>query len=211
MSDLLSRPTPLDKCLLGIALPLDRDRFFYELEAENPKDFAKIFEKRHPTKGYRSWETTLWNMYETNIVKPVKKVITSVEKFGVSVIPDFSLAHLNRMSDFEVVTIVGHWLNSQEKIEMADGVYSTREFIDAIPQNSECMLDLIVCESVILLDEIKRRFQNITVFGYRTRIEFHAALYAYNCIIYEMNKNQSLNYLSATTLAKTKLSIISNK
>jgi hypothetical protein len=205
MQDLVFRPTQFNKCLLGITLPLDKDRFFRELEPNNPKDYVKCFEKKESIRGLRSWETVLWNKYEKNIVTTIRRIQSEVENSGVTVITDFALSHLRLIENFDVVTIIGHWLDSREKIELADNLYSSMEFIDAIPQNTECMLDLTVCNSILLLDEIKKYRKDIIVFGYTTHISVYIALLTYRCIIHEMNNNKSLNYLDATELAKTKI------
>jgi hypothetical protein len=205
MKDLVFRPTPLNKCLLGITIPLDRDRFLQELDENSPKDYIKRYEKKEFIRKLRSWKTVLWNGYEKNIVNPIRKIQSDVEKSGVSVVSDFSFSHLDLIKDFDVVTIIGHWSGSLEKIELADNLYSIAEFISGIPIDAECMLDLTVCRSVLLLDEIKRYCKNMIVFGYTEEVSLYLALSTYRCIIYEMEKNKSLNYLDATALAKTKI------
>jgi hypothetical protein len=185
---------------------MDKERFFQELEDQSPKDFAKSRVK-NISKGFLS--NSKWKQYEKEIVKPFEKVKVDVEKWGVSVIEDFSLSHLQLMNDFETVTIIGHWLSSCEKVEMADGLYSVTEFVNAIPQNAECMLDLIICNSVILLDEIKKYFHDIIVFGNIAPIPYQIALSLYRCVIYELQSDKSLSYLDATARARKIVKLLS--
>jgi hypothetical protein len=187
---------------------MEKDRFFQELEEQSPKDFAKSRVKS-VSKGFLS--SSKWKRYEKEIVKPFRGVKADVEKCGVSVIEDFSLSHLQLIGDFEAVSIIGHWLPSCEKVEMADGLYSVREFVDAIPQNAECMLDLIICNSIILLDEIKKYFRDIIVFGNINTAPYQIALSLYRCVIYELQSDKSLNYLDATALARKKVKLLSKK
>ena len=201
MKDLAFRTTPLHKCLLGMTLPITKDRFFQEIGTDSPKDFAKFTIKDISCYNNNS----KWEHYENNVVKPFKEIKTFAEKAGVYVVEDFSLSHLQQMSNFDIVTIVGHWVSSCEKVEMADGLYSTTGFFNAIPPNTECMLDLIICNSAILLEKIKQKFHDIIVFGNKEPINFNIAISVYRCIIYEMQRDKSLNYLDATVLAKNKI------
>ena len=200
-NELTFRPTPLKKCLLGITIPQTQEAFYRDLRPDSPKDFAKSFSKK--LSGCN--ENFIWNKYESDIVKLVKKVQSEVQKLGVTVILDFSLNHLKHLENYDVVTIIGHWISHCEKIELADGIYSTNEFIDVIPTNAGCMLDLTVCNSTILADEIKKHFRKIIVFGFEAPISIETNLLIYKYIIQVMYNDEKLNYLDAFSLVKTQI------
>jgi hypothetical protein len=200
-NELTIRPTLLKKCLLGITIPLTKDAFYQSLHSDNQKKFAKLFAKK--LSGCN--ENFIWEKYETEIVNLIRKVQTEVQKLGVTVITEFSLNHLKQIENYDVVTIVGHWVNHYNKIELADGLYSTNEFINVIPKNTECMLDLTVCSSVFLQDEIKKYFHSIIVFGFSTPISIQISLLIYKFIIQEMNNDKTLNYLKAYSSVKLKI------
>jgi hypothetical protein len=207
MKGLAFHPTPFNKCLLGITLPLNKNRFFKELESDSPKDFAKwIINTKIPCHQKKA----KWEYWEREVIKPFKELKVIVEKLGICVVEDFSLSHLRLIKDFDVVTIIGHWLESCEIVEMSDDVYSAIEFVNSIPKNTECMLDLTICNSAILLDKIKKQFQNMIVFGNTNLVPYSIALDTYKCVIYEMQQDKSLNYLDATVLVRKKIMNIFN-
>ena len=196
MNDLTLLPTPLNKCLFGFGLPLEKDVFLKESQSESHKDFAKKF-KRGLNDNFR------WEEYNKNVAKQAKAVMTYAEKMGVHVISNFTIEDMKYAQDYDVVTIVGHWLNKEEKVELADATHSVNEFVSAIPQNTKCMLDLTICQSVILLDEIKKRFgSNVIVFGNSISISIQICLFIYEQTIREMIKNENLNFLDAVHTVK---------
>lgn len=206
-NELCFRPTPLKKCLFGFGLPLEKDIFFNELQSDSPKDFAKWFKKSHYLENMN--DNFVWSEYKNNVSKIVKEVMENVKQLGVTVIPNFTLADLKLAKDFDVVTFFGHWLNNEEKVEFADDVHSIDEIISAIPQNTKFMLDLNVCNSVKLLDVIKKRFgSNIIVFGNIEPISLQIFLRIYEYAIQKMSNDNTLNYLDA--IASTKLEFIDN-
>ena len=207
MSQLCFRATPPKKCLFCFGLPLEKDVFFNDLQTDSPKDFAKWFRKSHCLENFNN--NFVWNEYENNISKTVKQAMANVEKLGVTVIPNFALADLKLAKDFDVVTIFGHWLSNGKKVEFADGIYSVDEIISAIPHNTEFMLDLNVCYSVILLDEIKKHFgRNIIVFGNKEPISIQIFLRIYEHTIKALSEDNTLNYLDA--IASKKIEFINN-
>jgi hypothetical protein len=193
-NELTLRPTPLEKCLLCMTLPLTQEKFFDELHESNPKDFAKTYKREVPVLS----DQFCWERHE-KLINYFDRVQHEVKDSGINVITDFSLSHMKCINNYDVVTIIGHWLEESQKIELADGVYSIDDFINAIPMGTECMLDLTVCHSSILLKKIKNRFRKkIIVFGFSKRIITQYWLLIYLTVIREMNRNKSLNYLGAS-------------
>jgi len=186
---------------LGITLPLTKEKFFRELHDDSPKDFAKTYQQ----KACSLSEQCYWKIHE-KYVNLIIKVCREVEKLGVHVITDFSLAHMKAIKDYDVVTILGHWVEKCGKIELSDDIYSPDDFMNAIPNGTHCMLDLTVCESVILLQEIKKRFLgDIIVFGFTIRIKVQYWLLIYLFVIRKMKHCPSLNYLRATEQVRTEI------
>ena len=200
-NELTFRPTPLEKCLLGITLPLTKEKFFRELHEDSPKDFAKTYPRTAPGLNKQIY----WEKHET-LVNLIDEVSCEVEKLGVHVITDFSIGHMKSIKDYDVVTILGHWVNHSNRIELPDDIYSPNDFMNAIPNGTHCMLDLTVCESVILLKEIKKRFLgDIIVFGFTVPITARYWLFVYQSVIREMKRCSSLNYLDATALVRKRI------
>lgn len=199
MNELAFRPTPPEKCLLGFGLPLTKETFFKDRLTKTDKDFAKNFKKALNAQ-------LAWEEYDEHVVRQANKVMDFARKAGVYVIPDFTLGDIKYATDFEVVTIIGHQVNKTEKVELADGTHSVNEFVSAIPSNTECMLDLTICKSIILLNEIKKRFGgNMIVLGNAMPVSLQICLLVYELTIQKILVNKNLNYLDAITLVKKEI------
>jgi hypothetical protein len=134
--------------LFGFGLPLEKDVFLKELQTDSEKDFAKSY--RENRSGFS--ENFVWNEYENNICKITREVMNRVEKFGVQIISNFKLNDLKNIGGFDVVTIVGHWLDDKQKAEFSDGIYSATEITSVIPSDIECMFDSMICNSINVMN-----------------------------------------------------------
>jgi len=195
-SALTTKPTSLNKCLLGIGIPLTKEAFIESLQTENQKDFIKSKIQKQNVSN-----STLWDLYKQTIVNTSLEILKKIEKIGVTVICDFSLKHLQLIENYETTTIIGHWVENQEKIELADGTHSILEFTNAIPQDIECMLDLTVCQSEKLLSQIKKRNENIYVRCFSSKVDFRHNLLYYQLIINILKNDKKLNFLEARNIA----------
>jgi hypothetical protein len=182
----LFRPTPLNKCLLGIGLPIDKESFLMDLQDDN-KDFAKRIHT--------------WKEYEQQGLWIINEVLSYAKEVGVNVIDKFTINDLRLIEVFDVITIVGHGVNKGEKIELADKIHSIDGFISAIPFDRECFLELVICNSYKLQKQIKKKFKNINVLGYNVSVALELLLY-YKEIIRRV-KDYNMNYLDAYLEVKT--------
>ena len=199
VEELCFRPTPPNKCLFGFGLPLEKDVFFKELQTDSEKDFAKSYRKHRS--GFN--ENFVWNEYENNICKITYEVMNRVKRLGVHVVSSFTLNDLKNISGFDVVTIVGHWLDDKQKAEFSDGIYSAKEITSVIPSNTECMFDSMICNSINVMNEIKKRFGNkIICFANMNTITLQVFLRIYEQTIEKLAKNKNLNYLDSMVLTK---------
>jgi|GEM_PF-2593402 len=199
MEELCFRPTLPNKCLFGFGLPLGKDLFLKELQTDSEKDFAKSYRKNR----FDFSENFVWNEYENNICKITHEVMNNVKKIGVRVIPNFTLDDLKNISGFDVVTIFGHWLDDKQKAEFSDGIYSATEIASVIPSDTECMFDSMICNSINVMTEIKKRFgDKIICFANMDTISFQVFLRIYEQTIIKLAENESLNYSDAMKLTK---------
>ena len=199
MEELCFRPTPPDKCLFGFCLPLEKDVFFKELQADSEKDFAKSYRKKRSDFS----ENFVWNEYDNNICKTAKEVMNNVKKSGVQVISNFVIDDLKNISGFDVVTIFGHWLDDKQKAEFSDGIYSATEISSVIPSDTECMLDSMICNSINVMTEIKKRFgDKIICFANMDTISFQVFLRIYEQTIIKLAEDKNLNYSDAIVSIK---------
>ena len=209
MEELCFRPTPPNKCLFGFGLPLRKDIFLKELRADSEKDFAKSFRKKRSDFS----ENFVWDEYENNICKITQEVMNNVKKLGVQVISNFTLDDFKNISGFDVVTIFGHWLDDKQKVELSDGIYSAQEISSVIPSDTECMLDSMICNSINVMTEIKKRFGGkIICFANMGTISFQVFLRIYEQTIIKLVENENLNYSDAiVSIKKEYINYIKNQ
>lgn len=188
-----SNPTRLDRCLLGISLPMRKMDFIGDLHPDNPKDYAKS--RKRLFSGYN--DDFLWENDHEGIVRLIEKVCDNVQKLGVDVVYDFSLKDVHRIEGYEVATIVGHWVESVNGVELYDGVYSPDEFINEIPRDGNYILNLSICHSTVLQDKIKRTLNNIIVHGNKETISLEISLLIFQYVMRTLYSNKKQNYLDA--------------
>jgi hypothetical protein len=154
MTSAIERLVKPRDCGLAFGLPLTEAEFRDGLDPQSPQDWVKHF---------RSWygdplPDALWSdYYLPEVVAPARQLIQSAGRIGVTVYPSFSLENLAEVAGRHIVlTLVSHWLEDGS-VELSNGVYSAECFATALPDEYHYLLDLMICQSIRLADEVKKR------------------------------------------------------
>ena len=125
-------------------------------------------------------------------VRLISSVTKELRNFGVTVLENFKFNDLMKITDYEIFTIVAHWIEKDRKIEFFDGLYSSTDIINKIPIDYKGILDLTICNSTLLQNELKRKRTNIVIANKQpATLEFRLILYK--------NVINSMNYTDALT------------
>lgn len=117
-------PTSPRDCVLLIAAPLDRDRFFADLERRD-KEFARNFQRQFAALN----DAALWRAYEP-YASVAKEVGTRVSELGVRVIENVTLADFrDSLTAYEVTTLVGHWRSARFREDDIVNAAAVRAYI----------------------------------------------------------------------------------
>ena len=107
-------PTKAHDCALAIAVPLTRDDFLRDLNAEDPsrKDFVLRLSRE---RIYASLSHEfLWNEVYKPIASVLHSCIEEIERLGVRVFRNVTLDDLAALfSQFRVITLITHWKGTE--------------------------------------------------------------------------------------------------
>src|SRR5262245_18897161 len=144
-------------CALVLAIPQSRAEFLGELDEECPKTFIKNYAvKLGEIDGER-----LWRRYQ-RYAELSQSVSQEVAGYGVAVVSSATCdAFLATLPRFAVVTLVAHWEPAHDGdesgcVQFDDGMFAADSIVDQIADDYQGLLDLTVCESVVLGEAIKR-------------------------------------------------------
>ena len=144
-------------CALAFGLPLTEEEVRSELSASSNKDWIKHFSAFYPKLSL----DTLWRgFYVPEVVRPVQQLIQTAQSLGVTVYPACSLQQLTEAAaKHDVLTLVSHWTADGE-VELRDGLHSPQNVAELFPAGYDGVLDLMICQSVLLAATLKQRFPN---------------------------------------------------
>lgn len=155
----LRKRTLPKKLLLLSALPFDKDSFFRACHSQC-SDFIDTLKIQYNTVDVDS----LWSRYQRYAVQ-MSKTFSIVRKYGGTVITDFQLSDLQRISDYDVVIILAHHSDLSDEIEISNRMIRTREFVERIPLGCKVILDITSCYSAHLIPWIKARIPDSKIIG----------------------------------------------
>ena len=155
MSNIFDKIHKPKNCLLLIALPVTEGDFYKDLEEASLKDYAKL---RARLMKFRP--EFLWKIDHLPLVNLLKNTGRIVEQEGVTIKWNVTLKDLNDISSFDIVTLIAHYTNETGQVELYDKLHTVNEVVLSIDEHFRGILDLSVCNSTILQDKIKERFEN---------------------------------------------------
>lgn len=148
---------------MAIALPLTESEFFTSLSPESLKDYAKS-RARHFGHGFSP--RGLWEHDHKNLLHLIDDIVRRVRELGVNVKLGFGLADFDdpNFLEAEVFTLVAHWVDEKQAVELSDGLHPVSKLVEHVPKNFRGAFDLTVCRSLALQDALKVCFpENIVV------------------------------------------------
>lgn len=102
------------------------------------------------------------------------------------------LSQRNGLTRVDIVERFSDYLIQSRDIELADGLSSVGEFVSLIPREFEGVLDLTICNSVILGSAVKRARPEITVVMNRNSASARNRLVLYLAILKELKRQPQL-------------------
>jgi hypothetical protein len=145
-------------CALVVTVPLARAEFMADIHSGT--DFLDQFRARQRTRLLE----VLWTVSEANVATAAT-IIARARRRGVTVCERSGLADFARcLEQYAVVTLVAHWRSARFRnnefedpgVEFADGVVGVERIVAAIPAGFSGVLDLSVCNSTLLAEQVRR-------------------------------------------------------
>jgi len=200
MQSIVDKIIKPDKCLLAIALPLTEVDFYNDLKGNAQKDYAKSRKRK-----LHFNDRALWEIDHMPIVNLIQSISKELKSYGLTVLNNFKFPDLALLAQYEVVTIVAHFLKKDKKVEFYDGLFSNSDVEHQIPTDFMGIIDLTICHSVELQNEIKFSGRKCIVIAneHAADLELRLILY-YNLIKLLTKKDKS--YIDAYSEIRITLS-----
>ena len=185
-------------------LPLSESDF--DSDRENS---VKHFVREHlPVNKPKEFQTnTLWNIYQQEVLSPYKKFKEQFSKLGFNFLEAVSFDDFkNNFIKYHVCILFTHCTTGDyEAIEFYDRLVATDEFIDAIPNMCDKVIDLSVCNPKKIVDTIKIKRKMIVIRSSNKSISFMMWLYFYSILFEIIFKNEIQFYSNAFEQAISKI------
>lgn len=102
--------TKPEHCALALAIPLNREDFFIQLDPNTNKDFVKSLNRKY----CKLKKDFLWKEIYEPTAKKVTEIAQKVKEKGVTVAINATLEDVEKLfKTFSVVTLVAHWRSSK--------------------------------------------------------------------------------------------------
>lgn len=136
-------------CMIGFAIPLNQEEFFDQFNAID-KDFVRNC-------------CSSWAKYKVEIADILQEMFSQFNALGVVTITHLTLEKLTPcfQQGKKHFTLVAHWYN--DTIEFFDRMVSCDEFVNAIPESFDGIIDLCVCTPEPLAALIKAKRPDCSV------------------------------------------------
>lgn len=183
------------KVLLLSALPFDKVSF-YNAYRSHCSDFIDSLKKTYNVLDC----ATLWSQYQP-YVKQMRKTFNVVKKYGGVVVTDFTLADLERVTEYDIVIVLAHHSDISDEIEIGNKMIRARQFVDKIPVSCQIVLDITSCYSAHLIPWIKARIPDSKIIGINcpTSLKMRLDVITYTMIM--MAEKGLDNYIETFTSA----------
>lgn len=132
-----------EKCAVAFGIPTCEATFRATSRGSDSRFFARKFAN--------------FGHYEDRFLRPYGRATRSMRGSGVRVVPDLTLdalGELFRSSEVHVVILFSHW--EKGAVELHGGFARAGAIVERVPNGTEKIVDLTVCRSVALADELVR-------------------------------------------------------
>jgi hypothetical protein len=138
-----TRPIRPEECAVGFGIPTSESTYRASPRDGNEPFFAKNF--------------SCYPEYENRFLRPYRTATRSMERSGVRIVPDLSLALLGellRSPEIQVVILFSHW--EKDSVEMRGSFASVPEIVHRVPLGAAKIVDLTICGCVALAEALVR-------------------------------------------------------
>ena len=188
------------QCTLVYTLPLDRERFYADLDNRQNKHFAVFMQNQNRGLNRKA----LWSLRMEGPIGLAKKILDEVEEMGVVVLNQVKGNELGKLFEEDrVITLVAHSTGSD--VEFSDKLYSNYEIARQVPEKFKGIIDLTVCNAFGLSDAIRAVNRNCRIVSNRNHTTFSLRMSLYKHIIGRMIK-EGCGYLDA--LEKIRIDVL---
>ncbi|MCX6155678.1 MAG: hypothetical protein NT007_16105 [Candidatus Kapabacteria bacterium] len=189
--DIITKPKD---CFLCINLPFSKEGFINDLKDESEKDFVKSIQRKHPY-----WDAdALWDNDYVKFINFFDSFEKQVKALGATIKRNFCLRDLNSIKQFDCFTPVAHWVKAKEKVELYDGLFTASEFVEHIPPDYSGIIDLTICYSDQLYDELKQKIRNCAIIANYETTDLEIRLIIYKHTLKKLAFSNSF-YIDAQT------------
>jgi hypothetical protein len=186
------RPTD---CALLMAVPLQRSEFMADLAAGT--DFLERFVASQRSRDL----DVLWAIYDASAATAAAAA-DRARRRGVTVVKRAVLADFTRcLQQFRVVTLVAHWRSDVSALEFADGAVPLGRVVTAVPCAFDGVLDLTMCNSTVLTEEVRRRCRRTLIIANRSAATLDIRMEFYNAAM-DLVQRRQVNYEDAVLGAR---------
>ena len=187
------------KILILSALPETKDSF-YEFAKRGTSDFIRSLVQLYGVDDVES----LWKHYKPS-AHALQSTYKEVESRGGRIISNFSLNDLYEMKHYDVVVIIAHHSDDSDHIEIGGNMVRTIDFVHAIPENIQVVLDLTSCYSAYLIPKIKGHIPMSKIIGIEVKTKLAFRLFLLEKVLEHLSKTPNLSYLEALSAVLSKL------
>jgi hypothetical protein len=169
-------------CALALGIPTSEDGFRQSGE--------------HRRAGFAAGFRGGWNQYRARFVADFERVEPYLRKWGVTILPDVTLASFSRLLDgsFDAAILFSHWDN--DEVEFREGFEPVAAIAEAVPPEFSGIIDLCVCHPLALVRELQCHRPRCLVKFVRTTAAPDVWLYFYRVLFSQLQKRE-LPYLEA--------------
>ncbi|WP_290307885.1 hypothetical protein [Mucilaginibacter flavus] len=182
----ITRP---EDCVAGCSYPLSEADFLRLLHNGPPGNYVRFLYERD-TKMLN--DQAIWEKY-AGFASKLAGHLQFIENNGVRVIYGFGAADFGQISGYSVFTLMAHYSKSGDEVSLFDGIANKTSFPGLIPAGFNGILDMSVCNAVIIRDELKRVMSN-QVIAYDVVVPILQSLLVYKQVIRNLRRHQ-MNYI----------------
>lgn len=187
------------KVLLLSALPDTKDMFVRFAE-NGTSDFIRSLVELYGVNDAES----LWKHYKSS-ADALQATYKDVVDRGGCIIRNFSLDDLKEMIHYDVIIIIAHHSDNSDKIEINGNLVRTVDFVQAIPEDIQVVLDLTSCYSAYLIPKVKAHIPMSKIIGIEVKTKLVFRLFLLEKVLEHLSKNQNLTYIEALSAVLSKL------
>jgi len=194
-------------CALVVTVPLERAEFMADIRSGT--DFLDQFRGRQRTRLLE----VLWTAYEASVATTAT-IVACARRRGVIVCTRGGLIDFTRcLERCAVVTLVAHWRSARVRaneiedpagVEFVDGVAGVETIVAAIPVAFSGVLDLTVCNSTLLAEEVRRRRRFGLVIANAFPATLDARMDLYDAAI-QLVQHEGVSYQDAVFMVRSTL------